>query len=67
MKGPSGVSRSSRGNLQCNLLQWTWGNDGDEPYSGSGSDDAVSASFVEVLRRVIVDKKVETVVDLGCG
>ena len=67
MTGPPGVSRSPEETFSAIYSSGTWGNDGDEPYSGSGSDDAVSAPFVEVLRRVIVDKKVETVVDLGCG
>jgi len=67
MKGPPGVSRSPEETFSAIYSSGTWGNDGDEPYSGCGSDDAVSAPFVEVLRRVIVDKKVETVVDLGCG
>src|SRR5205807_6231341 len=67
MKGPSGVSRSPEETFSAIYSSGTWGNDDNEPYSGSGSDDAVNAPFVEVLRRVIVDKKVKKVVDLGCG
>jgi hypothetical protein len=67
LRGPSGASRSSEATFSEIYARGTWGGAGDEPHSGSGSDDAVSAPFVDILRKVIIDKAIGTVVDLGCG
>lgn len=65
-KGPAGASRSPEAVFSEIYAKGVWG-DGEEPNSGSGSDEGVSAPFVEVLRRLIDDKHVASVVDLGCG
>jgi len=66
IKGRPGSSRSPESVFSEIYASGTWG-DGDEPNSGSGSDDLVSAPFVDVVRRLIVEKEITSVIDLGCG
>lgn len=66
LKGRPGSSRSPESVFSEIYASGTWG-DGDEPNSGSGSDDSVSAPFIEIVRRLIADKGIKSVVDLGCG
>lgn len=66
LKGRPGASRAPEtvfGDIYANGI---WG-DGEEPNSGSGSDDAVSAPYVDLIRALITDKGIGSVVDLGCG
>jgi SAM-dependent methyltransferase len=44
-----------------------WGGEKGEFYSGTGSDDAVTASYVNCVRNFIEDRGVTKVVDIGCG
>lgn len=66
LKGAPGASRSPANIFSEIYASGTWG-DGDEPNSGSGSDDRVSAPFVDFVRSFITDHNVASVVDLGCG
>jgi SAM-dependent methyltransferase len=66
LKGRQGSSISPESVFSEIYASGTWG-DGDEPNSGSGSDDSVSAPFIEIVRRLIVDQGITSVVDLGCG
>lgn len=66
LKGAPGTSRSPADTFSEIYANGTWG-DGDEPNSGSGSDDSASAPFVDFVRRFIVEHDITSVVDLGCG
>lgn len=44
-----------------------WGGQQGEFYSGEGSDDAVTAGYVAVVRKYIEDHDIRSIVDLGCG
>jgi SAM-dependent methyltransferase len=45
-----------------------WGNiDGEEFFSGPGSLEEFSVPYISWLSRFIVEEKINTVVDLGCG
>src|SRR4051794_28041329 len=44
-----------------------WGGRPGELYSGLGSDDEISAEFVQVVRGCIETHDIRSVVDLGCG
>ena len=44
-----------------------WGGDGDDPFSGPGSDDAATADFVRVVRETMAAHGLKSVVDIGCG
>lgn len=44
-----------------------WGGDGQDPYSGPGSDDAATADFVRVVRETMAAHGLKSVVDIGCG
>lgn len=66
LKGAPGHSRSPGDIFSKIYASGAWG-DGDEPNSGSGSDDSVSAPFVDFVRTFIGEHDVTSVVDLGCG
>jgi len=44
-----------------------WGGVAGEPYSGPGSEAEFTAAYCDVVKQFIADKKIDTVVDLGCG
>ena len=47
-----------------------WGNNHSKYYSGSsgsGSDVNCNKEYIEILRKLINDNKINSVVDLGCG
>ena len=67
LKGPSGASRSPQAIFSEIYARGTWGGSDVELNSGSGSDDTVSGPFIAILRDLIVEKSVRSVVDLGCG
>jgi SAM-dependent methyltransferase len=47
--------------------QRRWGAGGERFYSGPGSDDAVSAAYVDYVTELIGRHGVRRVVDVGCG
>lgn len=44
-----------------------WGGDKGEFYSGPGSDENVTAPYIDLVNRFIKEKSIKSVVDLGCG
>jgi len=45
-----------------------WGeSNGSRFYSGSGSDEAYSSSYIQIVKEFINRNRIESVVDLGCG
>jgi SAM-dependent methyltransferase len=67
LRGRSGVSRSPEATFSQIYEQGTWGGAAGELDSGSGSQDAVSAPFVALIRRLIAENEIRSVADLGCG
>jgi hypothetical protein len=44
-----------------------WGGDSGEFSSGSGSADAITSSYVDVVRNFVRERGVRSIADLGCG
>jgi len=44
-----------------------WGGPEGQFYSGEGSDDAVTADYIAIVRKYIDDHDIRSIVDLGCG
>lgn len=44
-----------------------WGGDKGEFYSGPGSDENVTAPYIELINGFIKEKGIKSIVDLGCG
>lgn len=44
-----------------------WGGTGDRPYSGSGSEGSAADEYVSLARKLIIDRSISRVVDVGCG
>lgn len=44
-----------------------WGGEGDQFYSGSGSEANVSAPYCIAVKEFIQERGIQSVVDLGCG
>lgn len=44
-----------------------WGGDKGDFYSGPGSDDIVTKSYIDLINNFIKERGVKKVVDLGCG
>lgn len=47
-----------------------WGNNMDNNYSGSsgdGSEVKYNAKYIEIVKKVIKDNDIQSIVDLGCG
>jgi SAM-dependent methyltransferase len=44
-----------------------WGGDKGEFYSGPGSDEKVTQPYISLVNQFVKEKKVKSIVDLGCG
>ena len=67
IKGRLGQSKSPAEVFSAIYATGEWGGDGAMPHSGSGSDEMVTGPFVDVVRSVIADYAIKSVLDLGCG
>jgi hypothetical protein len=44
-----------------------WGGSAGEFYSGLGSDDQITSKYIEFVSRFIVENRISSTLDLGCG
>jgi len=66
-KIPPADSAQRRQTFQSVYATREWGTGEDEFYSGIGSDDEMVGPYAQVVREVIREKRIQTVVDVGCG
>lgn len=44
-----------------------WGGTGDKPCSGSGSEGPAADDYVTLVRKLIIDRNLSRIIDVGCG